>query len=94
MTIDEAIQHCIEVADNKEQAVYDLIAFGYSNTIERDECQQCAADHRQIAEWLKDYKRLLAIEQGIDIRCGNCKHDGSDDGICEECFDYRRWEEM
>lgn len=60
MTLEEAIKHCLEEADNKEQAVYDLIAFGYSNSQEREDCQKCAEEHRQLAEWLRDYQRLLS----------------------------------
>lgn len=91
MTIDEAIRHCLEVADNKEQAIYDLIAFGYSNSQEREDCQKCANEHRQLAEWLKDYKRLLAKESGVDIRCGNCKYDVTQE-MCGKCYEYSAWE--
>lgn len=93
MTIDEAIRHCLEVADNKEQAIYDLIAFGYSNSQEREDCQKCAEEHRQLAEWLKDYKRLLAKESGVDIRCGNCKYDATQE-MCGKCYEYSRWESV
>ena len=44
LTLDEAIAHCEEVAD------YDC----YS-----DNQRRCAEEHMQLAEWLKDYKRLL-----------------------------------
>ena len=56
MTLNEAIKHCLEVAENKEQAVYDLLAFGYSTKEERNECIECAEEHRQLAEWLKELK--------------------------------------
>lgn len=48
MTLDEAILHAEEVADRC--AVTD------GNI-------QCENEHRQLAEWLKDYKRLLNKEQ-------------------------------
>jgi len=47
MTLEEAIKHCEEVADN--------------NTCE------CAMEHRQLAEWLKELKAIRDIvnsEQG------------------------------
>lgn len=47
MTLDEAIKHAEEVAD------YD--AYG-------EKQRRCAEEHRQLAEWLKDYKRLLKQE--------------------------------
>lgn len=51
MTLDEAIKHAEEVADG-----HDRIKQIKAVTLE--ECR-CAEDHRQLAEWLKDYKRLL-----------------------------------
>ena len=54
--LEEAIEHCLEVAENKEQAAYDLLAFGYSTKEERNECIECAEEHRQLAEWLKELK--------------------------------------
>mgnify|MGYP006873063399 CR=1 FL=1 len=43
MKLDEAIQHCLESAERMEGP--------YGNT-------KCAADHRQLAEWLKELKEL------------------------------------
>lgn len=68
--IDAAIQHCLEVAHNNDvrKQRYDD-ASGYTRsgnedirTTEAKQCEQCAADHRQLAEWLKDYKRLLCAD--------------------------------
>ena len=67
MTIDEAIRHCEEVAEQNETS-----AITYKNCKEiktnmyekltaekaENDCRECAADHRQLAEWLKDYKLL------------------------------------
>lgn len=39
MTLDEAIEHCEEVA-------------------EETECKNCAKEHRQLANWLKELKQL------------------------------------
>ena len=91
MTIDEAIRHCEEVAERNETS-----AITYKNckefktnmyeklTAEKAEsdCRECAADHRQLAEWLtelKEAKRLLkaAVE---DIR--HCMHSYDP---CEVC---------
>lgn len=43
MTLDEAIKHCEEVAD------YDCYG---------EKQLKCAEEHRQLAEWLKELKRL------------------------------------
>ena len=67
MTLDEAIKHCLEVAEKNdgEAEVYDLLAKNHNNTYEKltasrfyADCAECAADHRQLAEWLTDYKEL------------------------------------
>lgn len=64
MTIDEAIKHCEEVAD------YDCY----------DEKQfECASEHRQLAEWLKELKRdreaLTELDAAIDCyeNCETCQ---------------------
>ena len=78
LTLDEAIKHCLEVADKNE-----IDATTYKNckkiktnmyeklTAEKAEndCRECAADHRQLAEWLRElvaYKKLRI--------CSNCRH--------------------
>lgn len=71
MDLDSAIQHCEEVADEKEEDVilYHNCATYNQNQYEKGlaentekECRACADEHRQLAEWLKDYKRLLEQE--------------------------------
>lgn len=53
MTIDETIKHCEEVAADLER--YQNQEGFSSFNVKRCEC---AAYHRQLAEWLKDYKGL------------------------------------
>ncbi len=55
MTLDEAIKHCQEVAE-ENQAIADACDY-YGDNMAK--CEKCADEHRQLAEWLKDYKRLL-----------------------------------
>ena len=58
MTIDEAIKHCEEVADSmKREAERYIDSDGLEND-QRDKCIECAADHRQLAEWLIELKEL------------------------------------
>lgn len=57
MTIDGAIKHCLEVAENNEQFASGKW-IGSEGEANRQECLQCAADHRQLAEWLKELKDL------------------------------------
>ena len=55
MSIDEAIKHCEEVAENQE-----WMAENYNDdSMGAKLCKECATEHRQLAEWLrelKDYK--------------------------------------
>lgn len=80
MNIDVAIKHCLEVAEqNEKQAEYRPRMDYYDETESRTDCLECAADHRQLAEWLmelKEAKRLLkaAVEDMTGMRFGEeCK---------------------
>ena len=92
MTLDGAIKHCLEVAERNETS-----AITYKNckefktnmyeklTAEKAEsdCRECAADHRQLAEWLtelKEAKRLLKAAVN-DMRWVN-ENTQDDDGTC------------
>lgn len=59
--IDEAIKHCEEVAYQKDlESGFETDNERYAMTDkERADCKECAAKHRQLAEWLKDYKRRI-----------------------------------
>lgn len=52
MTIDEAISHALEVAER-----YERMEDSHDNKL-KEECLQCAADHRQLAEWLTELQEL------------------------------------
>lgn len=52
MILDEAIKHAEEVSSRK-----------FDDNLH---CIKCAEKHRQFAEWLKDYKRLLEQEPILD----------------------------
>ena len=67
MTIDEAILHAEEVAE--EHTTYNFYG-GYQS------CDKCAEEHRQLAEWLKELKELKARPTGKWI-------DHSDEGYVE-----------
>lgn len=76
MTIEEAINHCEEVA---------------AGQTEQGKCPECAAEHRQLAAWLRE---LIALRAQIDfngaqveaerdalketmnsiVHCKDCKH--------------------
>lgn len=51
MTIEEAIKHCEEVAAGKT---------------EQGKCPECAADHKQLGEWLREIVILRAQQTPLD----------------------------
>ena len=53
MTLDEAIKHAEEVAEEKEEQAWEA-----QLQEEYITCKDCAAEHRQLAEWLKELKQL------------------------------------
>ena len=60
LTLDEAIKHCLEVAEHNEM----LIKRGYAGGCNSHDCSERAANHRQLAEWLTELKNLKAIIAG------------------------------
>lgn len=54
MTLDEAIRHCEEKA--KEQKKKGELADAYN--LESENCYECAREHEQLAEWLKELKEF------------------------------------
>ena len=48
-SIDEAIEHALEVAEKCEKGRFDI----------PQKFEKCAAEHRQLADWLKHYKRII-----------------------------------
>ena len=68
MTIDEAIKHAEEVAEENSKSYEEWLAcknrgnVGWSKSdIEAvdksiEQCKKCAEEHRQLAEWLKELK--------------------------------------
>ena len=64
MTIDEAIKHCEEVAEENEKNAKSI------NNIYKKSCLECASEHRQLAKWLKDLKEYKDARVG----CEYCKH--------------------
>lgn len=89
MTLDEAIKHCLERAEENDNCADKCEAlYGEDNGI-IEACRECAEDHRQLAEWLtelKEAKRLLkwAVE-GFRKLGASLNDDGECDGDCLYC---------
>ncbi len=79
MELDEAIKHCEEVAEENETVV-NTRTFEDGYTVDEmycddtecinthlARCEKCAAEHRQLAEWLRKYKEMIDILNERDI---------------------------
>ena len=81
MTLDEAIKHCEEVTEEQE-----IISDRSNSGIEKMNCKSCAADHRQLAEWLRELqeaKRLLKLALE-DMNSNNICYDINACNVCTE----------
>ena len=69
MTLDEAIRHCEEVARGCEcEARQCDESDGYESHV-KAESLNCAADHRQLAEWLTELKDLREENKVLMQEC-------------------------
>ncbi len=90
MALDEAIKHCLEVAEDNETKAR-RIGQQYEGTLlDRDakECRRCAADHRQLAEWLtelKQWRRVYGICPSYEMCIPECK-----EGYNAQIAEYKR----
>ena len=75
MKLDEAIKHAEEEAKEQDKLCkrYDD-ASGYTRSHNEDirttgakKCEECAEEHRQIAEWLKELKQLREQTRWIPV---------------------------
>ena len=69
MTLDEAIRHCEEVAENYRCQRDDAADINDVGTA--SDCQNCADDHEQLASWLKELKELR--EEIGSVKLSNMK---------------------
>lgn len=93
MNLDEAIKHCEEVAYEQDmKAGFETDNQTYTmSEVERERCKECAKEHRQLAEWLKelkDYKDkdmrfIYANPLDEAIRCAMCTNPIKSDRACD-----------
>lgn len=82
MTIDEAIKHCEEVAE-ENQAIVDSCDYYGKNMAK---CEECAKEHRQLATWLRELKAYRNKSQERDNE--------SCDEIWEKAYKEREGKKM
>lgn len=72
LSLEEAITHCLEVAEaNGKMIEYDL---AYTDE-QKEECRECAEEHRQLAEWLKKLKAYEEAKEKIELKAEKCPQD-------------------
>ncbi len=107
MTLDEAIKHCKEKAEELRDE-----AIGVDSD-EAQDCIECANEHEQLAEWLeelKDWRKLKAVcafdgyvvytsrsevsISKVEAYCDTCKHrDGyPTSDVCQFCGAFHHYE--
>lgn len=103
MTLDEAIKHCEEVAEELEKKVkpYQCESINKKlyeiNKKEWDDCLECAKEHRQLAEWLRELKAYRDDRDDSDYETLKIKLENAEDvirGLQEDLRDAReelRW---
>ena len=59
MNLEEAIKHCEKVAEEQEHKFDYFMESAKSDLMRKEEakCKECASEHRQLAEWLKELKK-------------------------------------
>lgn len=55
LDLESAIKHCEEVAEEQENKAKVLNGDFYQSR--RNNCLECAEEHRQLAEWLRELKK-------------------------------------
>ena len=71
LSLEEAITHAMEVAEKSEEAAK---TFGDKDDCNmKDNCLECAKEHRQLARWLKALKEIWDSGNCNDCRYGQCK---------------------
>ena len=60
LTLDTAIKNCLEVAEQNDAQAEKWREEGGEQWGKTTACRECAADHRQLAEWLMELKDLKA----------------------------------
>lgn len=85
LTLDEVIKHCLEVAEQKECKM--TSDDGYTDV----SMKQCAADHRQLADWLRELKDLREENKVLISECDRLiKEKGELLKKSEQVAEYKR----
>ena len=70
MTIEQAIEHAEEVAQEKRYEYQECLAV--HDMEEAMDCRKCGEEHEQLAAWLRELQERR--KEPEIIRCAECKH--------------------
>jgi hypothetical protein len=88
LTLEEAISHCLEVAEQNETQADKWQEDGGEQWGKTTACRECAADHRQLAEWLtelKQWRRVYGVCPSYEMCIPECK-----EGYNAQIAEYKR----
>ena len=90
MTLDEAIEHCKEIMENKNKTLlkyFDRLTY---DSIEN--CNKCIDEHMQLMKWLEELKELrkqkdkfdenIKLFNDINLKCYNQGYNKAIDETC------------
>jgi hypothetical protein len=87
MTLDEAIKHCLETAEQLEERANTPYKCEDSE-LQDNAYRECAADHRQLAEWLTELKEarklLTAAKDYFLVHRDEYRGDKNVDSKCDK----------
>lgn len=64
LDLESAIKHCEEVVEEQEEEAKEgRLQFETWDYISK--CEKCASEHRQLAEWLRELKKLREIPDNL-----------------------------
>lgn len=69
LTLDEAIKYCLEVASENDSQAAEYNEHDEWEFANKCNCEQCASDHRQVAEWLRELKDMRAENKVLMAEC-------------------------
>ena len=87
LTLEEAISHCLETAERLEERAN--IPYKVEDSeLQDNACRECAADHRQLAEWLtelKQWRRVYGVCPSYEMCIPECR-----EGYNAQIAEYKR----
>ena len=99
MELDEAISHCLEVAEQNNAQADKIGRQLIGRAIDKyvTDCRECAAAHKQLAEWLRELKKAKRLlgealrtlnDSSCNKDCRQCKWNGNCEMSCRFAWKY------